>query len=98
MDVPDIPARAFLVDSGRFDTHYAIRMNVGAIGYHEMHGPSLLNQTRSCKIAWNATLSPDPSMFATNEFIDSTVRFDNGTVIAFLHSGKYTVCGPFEPY
>jgi hypothetical protein len=91
IDVPDIPARAFVVN-GEHDTINStgsIRMNVGAIGYHEMHGPTLLNQTRSCHTSWNATLDPDPSMFAGNEFLDSTVRFDNGTVIALVHTSKY---------
>jgi hypothetical protein len=30
-------------------------------------------------------MSPDPSLYATNEFIDATYAFDNGTVYALLH-------------
>jgi hypothetical protein len=81
IDVPDTPARAFV---GRNTT--TIQLVCGAIGYHDMHGLSVFNQTRSCKVAWNATLDPDPSMFAGNEFLDSPFRFDNGTVIALIHT------------
>ena len=93
IDVPDIPARAFIVGSTGNDSTNALSPNSvriidGAVGYHEMHGPTLVNQSRSCTIAWNATKDPDPSMFAGNEFIDSTVRFENGTVVAFVHTGK----------
>ncbi len=84
IDVPDIPARAFL---GNNDS--VVRINVGAVGYHEMHGSTVLNQTRSCSMAWNATFDPDPSMFAGNEFLDSTLRFENGTVVALVHTGEY---------
>ena len=84
IDVPDIPARAFL---GNNDS--VVRINIGAVGYHEMHGSTVLNQTRSCSMAWNATFDPDPSMFAGNEFLDSTRRFENGTVVALVHTGKY---------
>jgi hypothetical protein len=89
IDVPDIPARAFVANT-------TIQMICGAVGYHEMHGPSLLNQTRSCDIAWNATKDADPSQFAANEFLDATVRFDNGTVIALIHTeypgNRYNAC------
>lgn len=91
IDFADIPARAFVVDDGApgsSDETTKIRINVGGIGYHEMHGPNLLNQTRSCQISWNATFDPDPSMFAGNEFLDSWYRFDNGTAVSLIHTGK----------
>jgi hypothetical protein len=96
IDVPDIPARAFVANTTNSGDNHVIQMICGAVGYHEMHGPSLLNQTRSCKVAWNATKDGDPSLFAANEFIDSTVRFDNGTVVALIHTefpgDRYNAC------
>jgi hypothetical protein len=96
IDVPDIPARAFVANITNGGNNYVIQMVCGAVGYHEMHGPSILNQTRSCHVAWNATRDRDPSKFAANEFIDSTVRFDNGTVVALIHTefpgDRYNAC------
>jgi hypothetical protein len=100
IDVPDIPARAFVANTsnsnGSDSDHYIIQMICGAVGYHEMHGPTLLNQTRSCKVAWNATKDRNPSQFASNDLIDSTVRFDNGTVVALIHTefpgDRYNAC------
>ena len=88
IDVPDIPARAFLASKNNSENEI-VRIVVGAEGYHEMHGPSIFNQTRSCDFSWNATFDPDPSMFSANEFLDSTFRFDNGTVVALVHTGMY---------
>jgi hypothetical protein len=102
IDVPDIPARAFVGNTVTtdFDSDTAsmptIHMICGAVEYHEMHGPSLLNQTRSCSTTWNATKDGEPSHFAANEFIDSTIRFDNGTVVALIHTefpgDRYNAC------
>ncbi|KAG7352493.1 hypothetical protein IV203_008541 [Nitzschia inconspicua] len=96
IDVPDIPARVFVTNTTHTHRNPNLQMICGAVGYHEMHGPSLLNQTRSCDISWNATKDGDPSHFAGNEFIDSTVRFDNGTVIALIHTEypgeRYNAC------
>lgn len=103
IDVPDIPARAFvanatssILNASKRDAEIVIQLICGAVGYHEMHGPTLFRQTRSCDIAWNATKDGDPSHFAGNEFIDSPVRFDNGTVVALIHTeypgDRYNAC------
>lgn len=79
-DVPDIPARAFVAGDG--STH----MIVGSTSFHWMSGPTLFNQTRNCTPAWNSTLDPDPSHYAYAEWLDSPHVFDNGTVIALVHT------------
>merc|ERR1719183_3350882 len=63
IDVPDIPARAFVDNKGV--TH----MIVGSTNYHHMSGSSILNQTRECATAWNKTGDADPAHFAANEFL-----------------------------
>ena len=78
-DTPDIPARAFVDDVGL--TH----MIDGSTSFHWMTGPSVYNQTRNCTPAWNSTQNPDPSMFASAEWLDSPHVFPNGTVIALVH-------------
>lgn len=80
IDVPDVPARAFVDSSG------TTRMIVGATQYHHMSGPSLFKQTRECAIAFNETGDPDPAHFAGDEFLDSPVAFPNGTVVALVHT------------
>jgi len=72
--VPDIPARAYV------DTNRLTHMIVGSTAYNHMNGPSILNVTRECTPAWNMTGDPDPSHFAGDEFLDSPIVFDNGTV------------------
>ena len=83
IDVPDIPARAFVDKSGL--TH----MIVGSTGFHPMNGPSILmngSATRACEAAWNQTADPDPAHFAGDEFLDSPIAFENGTVVALVHT------------
>jgi hypothetical protein len=102
IDVPDTPARAFIGmknTNNRFTPTIEtnIQMICGAVGYHEMHGPSLFNQTQSCRVAWNATKDPDPLQFAGNEFLDAPFLLnDNGTVVALIHSeyqsDNYNAC------
>lgn len=53
IDVPDVPAKVFN-DAGGV-TH----MVAGSTNFHVMLGTPL-NQTRSCKVAWNMTGNPDP--------------------------------------
>jgi hypothetical protein len=49
-------------------------------------GPDLLHTVRNCSIVWNSTLSPDPSVYATDDgFLDAVYSFGNGTVAALLH-------------
>jgi hypothetical protein len=98
IDVPDIPARAF-VDGASGLTRYI----VGSTSYHRMSGPSLLNATRDCAAAWNETASADPSLFAGDEFLDSPHAFANGTVYALVHTeypgNVYHNCsGPAYPH
>ena len=78
-DVPDIPSRFFVDGDGL--TH----MIDGSTSFHWMTGPSVYNQTRNCSAAWNSTQNPDPSMFASAEWLDSPHFFPNGTVVAFVH-------------
>jgi len=78
-DTPDIPARAFVDGDGI--TH----MIDGSTSFHWMTGPSVYNQTRNCTPAWNSTQNPDPSMFASAEWLDSPHVFPNGTVFALVH-------------
>lgn len=78
-------------------------MIVGSTKYSHMSGPSLFNQTRECAIAYNMTGDPDPSHFAADEYLDSQIAFDNGTVIALVHTefpgNKYNNSGgPDAPY
>jgi len=81
IDVPDIPARAF-VDVSTGLTH----MIVGSTNFHKMIGNSLFNQTRECIAAWNETADPNPSHFAGDEFLDSTVALSNGTIYTLVHT------------
>ena len=80
IDVPDIPARFFVDNTGL--THAVC----GSTTFRRMDGPSLLNLTRNCTAAWNETANPDPSQFDGDEFLDSTHAFDNGTVVALVHT------------
>jgi hypothetical protein len=102
IDVPDTPARACIGmknTNNRFTPTIEtnIQMICRAVGYHEMHGPSLFNQTRSCRIAWNATKDPDPSQFAGNEFLDAPFLLNvNGMLVALIHTeypgNNYNAC------
>lgn len=97
IDVPDIPARAFVDNKGR--TH----MIVGATQYHHMSGSSVLNVTRDCAVAYNETGDPNPANFAGDEFLDSSYSFGNGTVISLVHTeypgNVYNNCtGPSYPH
>jgi hypothetical protein len=97
IDVPDIPARAWLSPDG------ATRMIVGSTNYHRMYGSSLLNLTRDCKVSWNETGDADPSHFAGDEFLDSPWAFANGTVYSLIHTeypgNIYHNCtGPAYPH
>ena len=95
LDVPDIPVRLFWQENHHHQQVHAIE---GSTTSYEMLGPSVLNLTRSChSILWNKTGSPDPSFFAANEFLDSTVAFSNGSVVALVHTeypgDRYDNCG-----
>ncbi len=98
IDVPDIPARAFDDDKGV--THIID----DSTGFTEMNGASILmngSATRKCKAAWNETKDPNPAHFAGDEFLDSPIAFDNGTVVALVHTeypgGVYNLTGPSPP-
>ena len=115
-DFPDIPTRAFAVpnhsNSSPNTTHdttngsndYTVHMIQGSTNAHIMTGPSLFNVTRSCNMTWNMTGNADPSMFAGDEFLDSTIVLDkNGTVISLSHTeypgNRFDNCpGPSYPY
>ena len=97
---PDIPARAW---SDSSTTPPTTRMIVGSTKYCHMSGPSLLNLTRECGIAYNKTADGDPSHYAADEYLDSPVAFDNGTVVALVHTefpgNRYNESGgPGAPY
>ena len=79
VEVPDTPTRAFLDFEGN------TVLVAGNTAARFSYGPNLLNTTRSCTILLNATKSPDPQVYASNEFIHSTYSFNNGTVVALLH-------------
>jgi hypothetical protein len=94
---PDIPARAFQDDTG------VVRMIVGSTAYSHMSGPSLMNQTRECEVAYNKTADGNPADFAADEYLDSPIAFDNGTVISLVHTefpgNRYNNSGgPNAPY
>jgi hypothetical protein len=98
IDVPDIPARAFV--DGKGLTH----MIVGATGFHRMNGASILmngSATRECAYAWNQSMDANPAHFAGDEFLDSPIAFANGTVVALIHTeypgGVYNSTGPSPP-
>lgn len=91
IDVPDIPARVFQDDTGM--TH----MIVGSTNFHWMNGPSPLDVTRNCSVAWNMTGDPDPAKFAEHEFLDSPIAFENGTVVSLVHTEFYQ-CEEGETY
>jgi len=67
-----------------------------------MSGPTLLNQTRECTYEFNKTGDPDPAHFASNEFLDSSFAFENGTVVSLLHTeypgNNYNHTGPGAPH
>lgn len=97
IDVPDIPVRVFL------DSQNTTHMVDGSTTYRHMNGPSILNVTRSCQVAWNMTGIGDPSLFAGNEFLDSTFAFSNGTVVSLIHTefpgNRYNYdCNSSYPY
>lgn len=77
IDVPDVPAKIFN------DQSDVTHMIAGSTNFHVMLGTPL-NQTRSCKVAFNMTGDPDPADFAADEFLDATHAFDNGTVYALF--------------
>ena len=80
IDVPDIPARPYLLNG---ETH----MIVGATTYHRMAGSSIFNLSRECFAAFNATKDANPANFAGDEFLDSQVAFpSNGTVYSLGHT------------
>jgi hypothetical protein len=93
---PDIPARAFADDAG------VVRMIVGSTEYFPMSGPSLVNQNRSCKCSFNKTADGNPAHLAADEYLDSPIAFDNGTVISLVHTefpgNRYNNSGPDAPY
>lgn len=95
IDVPDIPARAFNDNKG------VAHMVVGATGAHRMTGPNILDQHRECDYSWNQTMDPNPADFAGDEFLDSPIAFENGTVVALVHTeypgGVYNSSGPQAP-
>ena len=97
IDVPDVPAKVFQ------DREGVTHMVAGATNFHVMLGTPL-NQTRSCRVAWNMTGDPDPAKFAADEFLDATHAFDNGTVYAILDTeypgNRYGKCdaGLSYPY
>lgn len=97
VDVPDIPARAFVDTAGR--THVVC----GSTTFRRMEGSSALNVTRNCTAAFNETADPRPWMFAGDEFLDSTWAFANGTVVSLIHTeypgNVYKNCtGPAYPH
>jgi len=97
VDVPDIPARAFVDAAGR--THVVC----GSTTFRRMDGDSFLNVTRNCTAAFNETADPRPWMFAGDEFLDSTWAFANGTVVSLIHTefpgNVYHNCtGPAYPH
>ena len=67
-----------------------------------MSGPTLLNQTRECTYEFNKAGDPDPAHFASNEFLDSSFAFENGTVVSLLHTeypgNNYNHTGPGAPH
>ena len=69
IDLPDTPARAFLDSAGR------TVLVAGNTAARFSYGPSVLNTTRSCAVLFNKTNSPDPALYASNEFIHSTFFF-----------------------
>lgn len=79
IDLPDTPARAFKGAGGH--TYVVAVDSTSRLSV----GPSVLNTTRDCSIVWNSTLSPNPAVYASDEFLDATWAFDNGTVVALLH-------------
>ena len=79
IDLPDTPARAFIDESGS-----TVIVTVDTTG-RLSRGSSLLNTTRNCTIVNNATSNPNPAMYESNEFLDATWSFNNGTVVAILH-------------
>lgn len=97
IDVPDIPARAYQDAKGL--TH----MIVDSTGYTQMNGNSILmngSASRLCTASWNETKDPDPAHFAGDEFLDSPIAFENGTVVALVHTeypgGVYNLTRPNE--
>ena len=80
IDLPDTPARAFVGVPGGQTTIVAVDSTSRLSA-----GPSLLNTTRNCAIVLNSTFSPDPALYASDEFLDATWSFGNGTVVALLH-------------
>eukprot|EP01051_Picozoa_sp_SAG22_P011813 SAG22_NODE_1170_length_5261_cov_96.345796_4_plen_414_part_00 len=98
--VPDIPARCFVKGSA---SDGGVQMIVGSTSYFPMSGPSPLNQTRSCKCSFNKTADGNPAHFDADEYPDSPIAFDNGTVVALVHTefpgNKFNMSGgPNEPY
>jgi hypothetical protein len=80
IDLPDTPARAFV---GAGSRTFVVAVDSTS---RLSSGTTLLNTSRDCAIVWNSTLSPDPSVYASNEFLDATFAFGNGTVVALLHN------------
>jgi hypothetical protein len=79
IDLPDTPVNAFSDDGGT--VHLVSADTTSRIST----GSSLLRTTRNCSIVMNSTLSPDPALYATDEFLDGTWAFPNGTVYSLLH-------------
>ena len=97
IDVPDIPARPYLDAAG------TAHMIVGSTTFRRMEGPNLFSLNRSCTAAWNETGDANPAHFAGDEFLDSPWAFENGTVVALVHTeypgNVYHNCsGPAYPH
>eukprot|EP00038_Savillea_parva_P029878 m.74087 g.74087 ORF g.74087 m.74087 type:complete len:431 (-) comp8885_c0_seq2:79-1371(-) len=99
IDLPDTPPNAFVTGK---DLSGPIRLFSADTTTRVSAGPSILNIKRDCTIVLNSTLSPSAAMYATDEFIDATYAFDNGTVYALLHveypGMKFGLCPPNTTY
>lgn len=80
LDIPDLPARAFLDRSGQvqlISSHATVRRFLG---------PDLNDLTHDCTVVMTSHHDPDPGIFNDVEWIGATYTDDGETIYAIVHN------------
>jgi hypothetical protein len=80
LDIPDLPARAFVDKDGQvqlISSHYDVRRSIG---------PNLDNLVHDCTVVMTSHRDPDPANFNDSEWIGATYTEDGTTIYAIIHN------------
>lgn len=80
LDIPDLPARAFVDKDGQvqlISSHYDVRRSIG---------PDLDNLVHDCMVVMTSHRDPDPANFNDSEWIGATYTEDGTTIYAIVHN------------